>query len=87
MVQRADDRVSGHVPLLRHPGDLIRAVIVDRVLLEDVVSALPAVADPLPRLVAVAVETTLHVRTIAVSAIMIGVIAIALEALMTGIVR
>lgn len=81
----ADNRISGRVPLLRHLGDSILAVIVDQPLLEDVVSVPPA-GDPLLRPVAV-VGTILHVRTIAVSAITIGVIVTVLEARMTGIVK
>ena len=81
----ADNRISGRVPLLRHLGDSTLAVIVDRPLLEDVVSA-PSAGDPLLRLVAV-VGTILHVRTIAVSAIMIGVIVTVVVSRMTGIVK
>lgn len=61
-------------------------MIVDRLLLEDVVSVPSAVGDPLLRLV-VLVGTILHVRTIAVSAITIGVIVTVLEARMTGTVK
>ena len=76
---------SGLVLPLLHPGVSIQAVTVKHGVPQAVAIALLDVA-PSPHLV-VAEATTLLVRMIAVSVIMIDVIGIALEALTTEIAR
>ncbi len=80
-----DHTSSGLVLPLPHPGVSIQAVTVIRGVHQAVAIALLDVA-PFPHLV-VAEATTLLVRMIVVSVIMIDVIGIALEALTTEIAR